>query len=718
MPGRQQAVSNPIAARACSASSPHARAAAAAAAKLSSASAGRPARCHASPCRQRTSASADEVGDTEGERLLESSCRLGEGEGAFGLRRRVERVLDRAAVPGDRSRRAEVERELVDDPVAPALGHRLQRLSHAQVQRRRAERAQALVDRPAQQLMADAVDEVRVLGSRRASPRAGPRRARRGAARRPSRRRAQDRERDAARAHGDQLEGARSARASARRREQPSLRGRSPGSWRPAGEARPAAASWSSMCRHTSPTRNAFPSVSLDELLGELAVGTWHSVAAAMHELLDVAPRRGRPSGPAARRPAGAARPASKRAPPAPRHRPRGTAPARRSASRPVSARGDAGGAATMRRPTAGHRARAPPASRRRTSPAAPSALRAARGARHRGAWSPRRRSRPSDRGGTARRPGSRRDQRRRVAAGPPRARRLRAARGPARAPRGTAGRACAPPGRRRRRAHASRWTVTCSANSLASRVLPLPGSPPTSAICRPSAACPVGQRGQPAQLRGASHERHRGPRSQLRRKRWSRRARRRLRDRLSDARIEGRIVAQDRFFEAPQLRRGLESELLVQPSPVLRVDLQRVGLASAAIQGQHEQLDEPLARRMLGGQLFELGDDERVLARRQARVDALFSGGEAQLLEPGDLSLRERVERDIGQRRPSPQPQRIVEQAPGGRSVAGQACRPRGLDQRLETPRVDRVGLDRQAIARRHGLQRRAGVTEGAPQT
>ena len=90
-----------------------------------------------------------EVGDAKGERLLESTCRLGEGEGAFCLGRRLERVLDRAAVPRDRSGSAEVERELVDDPVAPALGHRLQRLAHAQVQRRCAERAQALVDRSA-----------------------------------------------------------------------------------------------------------------------------------------------------------------------------------------------------------------------------------------------------------------------------------------------------------------------------------------------------------------------------------------------------------------------------------------------------------------------------------------------------------------------------------------------------------------------------------------
>ena len=69
---------------------------------------------------------------------------------------------DRAAVARDRRRDPEVERELVDDPVAPALGQRLQRLAHTQVQGCRAERAQPLVDRPAQQLVPHAVHEARV----------------------------------------------------------------------------------------------------------------------------------------------------------------------------------------------------------------------------------------------------------------------------------------------------------------------------------------------------------------------------------------------------------------------------------------------------------------------------------------------------------------------------------------------------------------------------
>ena len=249
-----------MAARACSASSPHSRAAAAAAAKLSSASAARPARCHASPCRQRTSASAGRSGTPRASASSNRAAASAKARERSACAAAVERVLDRAAVPRDRSGGAEVERELVDDPVAPALGHRLQRLAHAQVQGRRAERAQALVDRPAQQLVADAVHEARVLdlvehpGVQALVERAEQRLVVH------LRRRAQDRERDAARAHGDQLQElaqrGRQAGDAIGHHLADALRDRGVGR-----RGRPTA-SWSSMCRHTSPTRNALPSVS------------------------------------------------------------------------------------------------------------------------------------------------------------------------------------------------------------------------------------------------------------------------------------------------------------------------------------------------------------------------------------------------------------------------------------------------------------------------
>ena len=127
-------------------------------------------------------------------------------------------------------------------------------------------------------------------------------------------------------------------------------------------------------------------------------------------------------------------------------------------------------------------------------------------------------------------------------------------------------------------------------------------------------------------------------------------------------------ILSQDRALQLLQLRRRLEPELLVQSPARARVRLERVGLAPTAIQREHQQSDQPLTRRMLGGQLLELADDQRRLARGQPHVEALLERDEAQLLQPRDLPLRERLERRIGQRGPAPQRQRVVEQAPSRR--------------------------------------------------
>jgi hypothetical protein len=114
-------------------------------------------------------------------------------------------------------------------------------------------------------------------------------------------------------------------------------------------------------------------------------------------------------------------------------------------------------------------------------------------------------------------------------------------------------------------------------------------------------------------------------------------------------------VVAEDRLLQTLQLRRGLQSELLIQPPAAARIDLQCVGLAAAPIQRKHQQADQPLARRMLGRQPLELGDDERVLALRQPRINPLLQRGEAQLLEPRDLCLRERLVPRVGQRGTTP---------------------------------------------------------------
>ena len=108
----------------------------------------------------------------------------------------------------------------------------------------------------------------------------------------------------------------------------------------------------------------------------------------------------------------------------------------------------------------------------------------------------------------------------------------------------------------------------------------------------------------------------------------------------------------------------------------------------------------------MGGREPFELRHDQRVLPVRQSQVEELFLPEQVELLEAGDLALRERLEREVGQRRATPQRQRGFELASPGTLA----------QQRLEAPRVDRVGVHGQAVARRGRLEHRAGRGERAP--
>ena len=75
--------------------------------------------------------------------------------------------------------------------------------------------------------------------------------------------------------------------------------------------------------------------------------------------------------------------------------------------------------------------------------------------------------------------------------------------------------------------------------------------------------------------------------------------------------------------------------------------------------------------------------------ARRQPLLDRLG----VQLLEPGDLALREFVEAVVGQGRAAPQRERLGQ-------LLSRSAGARGFQQRLEAAAVDRVALDLQRVA------------------
>ena len=136
-----------------------------------------------------------------------------------------------------------------------------------------------------------------------------------------------------------------------------------------------------------------------------------------------------------------------------------------------------------------------------------------------------------------------------------------------------------------------------------------------------------------------------------------------RQRDRFRDRRgRERRIVPQDRLLQLPERRPGLEPELLVQHAPGRLVGLERLGLAPAAVEREHQLAAEPLVEWVLLDQRLELGREIGVAAQLQLGVEQVLRRGEPQLLEAADLDGGERLVDQVAERRPAPKAERLAE--------------------------------------------------------
>ena len=84
----------------------------------------------------------------------------------------------------------------------------------------------------------------------------------------------------------------------------------------------------------------------------------------------------------------------------------------------------------------------------------------------------------------------------------------------------------------------------------------------------------------------------------------------------------------------------------------------------------------------------------------RQLRLDQLLQRRHAQVVEPGDLPLREGLVGELRQRRAAPQRQRPLQRRNGAlRVAAGQLASPLGHEP-LEAVRVEALGIEPQLVA------------------
>ena len=156
--------------------------------------------------------------------------------------------------------------------------------------------------------------------------------------------------------------------------------------------------------------------------------------------------------------------------------------------------------------------------------------------------------------------------------------------------------------------------------------------------------------------------------------------------------RIQRRVLTKHRGLQLSQLWSRVDAELVGQDSPGPLVRLQRVTLPAGPVQGQDQLAPQPLTQRMLTHQVLELAGQLAMATEHQLGVDPVLGRGQPRFLQPGDHARREPGVRELSQRPPAPQAERLAQQpscpsrvlAPQRRaSAGGELAEPGGVQGR-----------------------------------
>ena len=143
------------------------------------------------------------------------------------------------------------------------------------------------------------------------------------------------------------------------------------------------------------------------------------------------------------------------------------------------------------------------------------------------------------------------------------------------------------------------------------------------------------------------------------------------------------KLLAQDRLLELLERRARIDAELLDERAARVPVDVQRLCLAARTVEREHQLGTEALAERVGGDELLQLSHDVRVPAEGKIGLDPALERGQAQLLEPRDRRLRERLVGEVGKRWPAPEREGLTQRlgclggfpGPSARSPASTSC-------------------------------------------
>ena len=172
----------------------------------------------------------------------------------------------------------------------------------------------------------------------------------------------------------------------------------------------------------------------------------------------------------------------------------------------------------------------------------------------------------------------------------------------------------------------------------------------------------------------------------------------------LERAGVEGGVVAEDRLLELAQLGAGLDPDLLGQRPMRVAICLDRLGLPSGAVEGEHALRMEALVGGVLGDKRLEASEHIGVAPGGELGVDRQPDRPQVELLEPPDLRPCEGLRGDVGERGAAPELERA-----SGRAVDDSLLRlrPGSIDQALEARRVHGVGWQLELVAATAGDDR-----------
>src|SRR5205085_8263714 len=166
------------------------------------------------------------------------------------------------------------------------------------------------------------------------------------------------------------------------------------------------------------------------------------------------------------------------------------------------------------------------------------------------------------------------------------------------------------------------------------------------------------------------------------------RRRRRRQLDTCFEARwVELGVVGQDEPLESLELRARVETELVGEQPARRAVQLERVGLPTGAVEGEHEQGAKPFLERVRGYERLQLADELGVPPEIEIDLRPVEQSREARRVQPLGLAGGEALEAKVGERRPAPELERLAQALGLDRRLLG---RPGLADEAIELERVE----------------------------